>query len=33
MNGIRHGKSKKFYKTGELKYEGEYLNGKRLNGK
>ena len=28
----RNGKGKEYYKDGELKYEGEYLNGKR-NGK
>jgi len=29
----RNGKGKEFYNNGKLKFEGEYLNGKRWNGK
>ena len=29
----RNGKGKEYYDNGKLKYEGEYLNGKRWNGK
>ena len=32
-NGTRNGKGKEYYSNGELKFEGEYLNGKRWNGK
>ena len=27
------GKGKEFYDNGKIKFEGEYLNGKRWNGK
>ena len=32
-NGERNGKGKEYSINGELKFEGEYLNGKRWNGK
>ena len=32
-NGEKNGKGKKYYKNGNLKFEGEYLNGKKWNGK
>ena len=32
MNGRRNGKGKEYYR-GSLRFEGEYLNGKRWNGK
>ncbi len=28
----KNGKGKEYYDNGELKFEGEYLNGKRWNG-
>ena len=28
MNGKRNGKGKEYYSDGDLKYEGEYSNGK-----
>jgi len=31
-NGIRNGKGKEYYNNGNLKFEGEYLNGKAWNG-
>ena len=33
LNGIRNGKGKEYYFGGKLKFEGDYLNGKRWNGK
>ena len=30
---IREGKGKEFYKNEKIKFEGEYLKGKRWNGK
>ena len=33
VNKKRHGKGKEYYDNGNLKFEGEYLNGKILNGK
>ena len=32
LNGERHGKGKEYYENGRIKFEGEYLNGKRRNG-
>ena len=32
LNGYKHGKGKE-YNEGKLLFEGEYLNGKRWNGK
>ena len=32
-NRKRNGKGKEFYEDGKLKFEGEYLNGKRISGK
>ena len=32
MNGEKIGKGKEYH-NGELKFEGEYLNGKKWNGK
>ena len=32
-NGKRNGKGKEYYKDGKLRFEGEYLNRVRLNGK
>ena len=29
----RHGKGKEYYQNYELKFKGEYLRGKRWNGK
>ena len=31
-NGIRNGKGKEYYNNGLLKFEGEYLYGRRWNG-
>ena len=33
MNGEKNGKGKEYFKNGKIKYEGEFLNGKYLNGK
>ena len=33
LNDKRHGKGKEFYKKYKLKFEGEYLNGLKWNGK
>ena len=33
MNGKRNGKGKEYNENGNLKYDGEYLNGYRWNGK
>ena len=33
LNGKKNGKGKEYYYNGELKFEGEYSNGKRWNGK
>ena len=33
LNRKRNGKGKEYYEKGELKFEGEYLNGKRWKGK
>ena len=33
LNGERNGKGKEYDYNGELKFEGEYLNGNRWNGK
>ena len=33
MNGKREGKGKEYNSNGFLKFEGEYLNDKRWNGK
>ncbi len=33
LNGIKNGKGKEYYRNGNLKFEGEYLNGKIWNGK
>ena len=30
---MRNGKGKKYYKNGKLKFEGEYSNGMKWNGK
>ena len=32
-NGERNGKGKEFYGNGEIRFNGEYLYGKRWNGK
>ena len=32
-NCNRNGNGKEYYYNGKLKYEGQYLNGKRWNGK
>jgi len=33
LNGKRNGKGKEYYSKNKLKFEGEYLNGKKWNGK
>ena len=33
MNGEKNGKGKELYAGGKIRFEGEYLNNKRLNGK
>ena len=33
LNGKRNGKGKEYYNNGELEFEGEYLNGKKWEGK
>ena len=33
MNGERNGKGKEYNDDGKLIFEGEYLNGKKWNGK
>ena len=33
LNGEKNGYGKEFYKNGYIKFEGEYLNEKRWNGK
>ena len=33
LNGIKNGKGKKYYDNSKLKFDGEYLNGKKWNGK
>ena len=33
ISGERNGKGKEYYSDGELLFEGEYLNGKKWNGK
>ena len=33
LNGKKNGKGKEYYYGGQLLFEGEYLNGKRWNGK
>ena len=30
MNGIKNGKGKEYNNNGELLFEGEYLNGKKM---
>ena len=30
LNGQRNGKGKEYYIDGRLRFEGEYLNGKRI---
>ena len=32
LNGKRNGKGKEYYDNGDLKFEGEYLNGVQING-
>ena len=32
LNGERNGKGKEYYWNKQLKFEGEYLNGKQWNG-
>ena len=32
LNGQRNGKGKEYYDSGNLKFEGEYLNGKEFIG-
>ena len=32
-NEVRNGKGKEYYLNGNLKFEGEYFNGKKWNGK
>ena len=33
QNGLKKGKGKEYYNNGNLVFEGEYLKGKRWNGK
>ena len=33
LNGKKNGKGKEFNKSGKIIFEGEYLNGKRIEGK
>ena len=33
FKGVRNGKGKEYYYNSKLKFEGEYLNGKKWNGK
>ena len=33
LNGKRNGKGEEYYENGNLKFTGEYLNGKIINGK
>ena len=33
MNGIKNGKGKEYDYEGNLEFDGEYLNGKKWNGK
>ena len=33
LNGEINGTGKEYYKDGTLKFEGQYLNGKKWNGK
>ena len=33
MNNYRNGKGKEYFEDGEIEFEGEYLDGKRLKGK
>ena len=32
LNGRKNGKGKEYYKNGQLKFDGDYLKGKKLNG-
>ena len=32
LNGEKNGKGKEYYSNGNIRFEGEYLNGKKLNG-
>ncbi len=32
LNGRKSGKGKEYYENGNIKFEGEYLNGKKLEG-
>jgi len=33
LEGKRNGKGKEYYDNGKIKFEGEYLNGEKWNGK
>ena len=33
VNGEKNGEGKEYFNNGSLKFKGEYLNGKRWNGK
>ena len=33
IKGIKNGKGKDYYRNGNIKFEGEYINGKRWSGK
>ena len=33
LNGKRHGKGIKYYSNGKIKFEGEYSNGYKIEGK
>ena len=33
INGRNNGKAKEYYEKGKIKFEGEYLNNKKWNGK
>ena len=34
MNGLKHGKGKIYYKNGNIKYDGDFVNNKiEVNGK
>ncbi len=33
LNGKKNGKGKEYYNNGSLKFEGEYINGIKIEGK
>ena len=33
LNGIKNGKGKEYYENGQIKFDGDYFQGRKIEGK